>query len=79
MTKASTRALREHLAETLARAARGEEILITLRGKAYVRLVPARPVDSRERRKRYPLRGTLRFLADDFDSPLPELWKSLLE
>jgi antitoxin (DNA-binding transcriptional repressor) of toxin-antitoxin stability system len=72
MKKTSTRALREHLPKTLARAANGEQILVTRRGKAYVRLVPAGPVKSTGERRKYPLRGTLRFLADDFDRPMPD-------
>ena len=76
MTKTSTRALRERLAETLAKAAKGEEILVTRHGKAYVRLVPASPIEATGARRKYPLRGTLRFLADDFDRPVPELWKA---
>jgi prevent-host-death family protein len=77
MRKTSTRALREHLAEALARAAKGEEILVTRRGKAYVRLVPAGAVPAIATRRRYPLRGTLRYLADDFDAPMPEGWEAL--
>ncbi|MGH7897536.1 MAG: type II toxin-antitoxin system Phd/YefM family antitoxin [Candidatus Binatia bacterium] len=77
MTKTSTRALRERLAETLARAAKGEEILVTRRGKAYVRLVPAEPITPTASRRKYPLRGTLRFLADDFDRPMSDAWNAL--
>ncbi|MBI4538658.1 MAG: type II toxin-antitoxin system prevent-host-death family antitoxin [Gemmatimonadetes bacterium] len=77
MGKTSTRALRERLAETLARAASGEEILVTRRGKAYVRLVPAGPIKTSGARRKYPLRGTLRFLADDFDRPMSEDWEAL--
>lgn len=77
MMKTSTRALRERLAETLARAANGEEILVTRRGKAYVRLIPAEPIRSRGSRRKYPLRGTLRFLADDFDRPMKNGWAAL--
>jgi prevent-host-death family protein len=75
----STKRLRASLADTLARASRGEEIVVTRRGKPYVRISPVRPRVARaaELRRRYPLRGSIRHLADDFDAPLPRLWKAL--
>jgi len=75
----STKRLREALADTLARASRGEEIVVTRRGKPYVRISPIRPRAARaaDVRQRYPLRGSIRHLADDFDAPLPGLWKAL--
>jgi prevent-host-death family protein len=75
----STKRLRDSLADTLARAARGEEIIVTRRGKPYVRISPIQPRAARaaELRRRYPLRGSLRRLDDDFDAPLPGLWKAL--
>ncbi|MGH7803276.1 MAG: type II toxin-antitoxin system Phd/YefM family antitoxin [Candidatus Binatia bacterium] len=77
MRRTSTRALRERLADMLARAANGEEVLVTRRGKAYVRLVAAGPIKASEAPRKYPLRGTLRFLADDFDRPAPRDWQAL--
>jgi prevent-host-death family protein len=77
--KTSTKRLRESLSDTLARASRGEEIVVTRRGKPYVRILPVQPSALRaaDLRRRYPLRGSIRHLADDFDAPLPGLWKAL--
>jgi len=60
----------------MARAARGEEILVTRRGKPYVRIVPARPPGP-SGPGTYPLRGALVRMAPDFDAPLGRLWKAL--
>lgn len=68
-SKTTTRELRANLRETLAQAARGKEIVVTLRGKPYVRIVPVAGDDAPSR---YPLRGSVRFLADDFDAPAAE-------
>ena len=73
MRTTTTRALREKLRATMERAARGEEILVTRRGKPYVRIVPARPQSGGA----YPLRGSGARMAPDFDAPLDRLWKAL--
>ncbi len=76
MPSTTTRALRENLRATMAKAARGEEVLVTLRGRPYVRIVPAsRPAPKGS--SRYPLRGSTVRMADDFDTPLDQLWKAL--
>lgn len=75
MRSTTTRALRENLRATMARAARGEEVLVTRRGKPYVRIVPAARPHARE--GRYPLRGSAVRVAADFDAPLDRLWKAL--
>lgn len=67
-SKTTTRELRAHLREALAQAARGKEIVVTLRGKPYVRIVP---VAGEEGPSRYPLRGSVRHVAEDFDAPAP--------
>jgi prevent-host-death family protein len=74
MKSTTTRALRSNLRATMARVAKGEEVVITRRGKAYVRLVPATPTESAGR---YPLRGSVLRMSKDFDAPLPRLWKVL--
>ena len=71
----TTRALRAHLRETLAQAAKGREVVITLRGKPYVRIVPITSEEATA--NRYPLRGSVRFIADDFDAPMPDMWDAL--
>jgi prevent-host-death family protein len=73
MKSTTTRALRQHLRATMARAARGEEIVVTRRGKPYVRIVPAASTED----AKYSLRGSVRRMADDFDAPLDRLWKAL--
>ena len=75
MRTTTTRALREKLRATMARAARGEEILVTRRGKPYVRIVP--PHAPATTGGSYPLRGSVVRMAPDFDSPLDRLWKAL--
>lgn len=78
MRATTTRALRENLRATMARAARGEEVLVTLRGKPYVRIVPAGASGLQENGP-YPLRGSKVRMAPDFDAPLNELWEALDE
>lgn len=78
MRSTTTRALRENLRATMAKAARGEEILVTLRGKPYVRIVPATR-RATTRSGAYPLRGSIVRMAADFDAPLDRLWKALEE
>ncbi len=68
-SKTTTRELRANLRETLAQAAKGKEIVVTLRGKPYVRIVPVAGDDAASR---YPLRGSVRHIADDFDAPAPD-------
>ncbi|MEZ4303017.1 MAG: type II toxin-antitoxin system prevent-host-death family antitoxin [Polyangiaceae bacterium] len=63
-SKTTTRELRANLRETLAQAARGRDILVTLRGKPYVRIVP---VTAEETANRYPLRGSVRGAIDEID------------
>jgi prevent-host-death family protein len=77
MLTTTTRMLRERLRATMARAARGEEILVTRRGKPYVRIVPAQAPATKG--GAYPLRGSAVRLAEDFDAPLDRLWKDLDE
>lgn len=72
MKSMTTRDLRDRLRETLARAAKGEDVVVTRRGKPYVRLVAASIQDTRK--TGHPLRGTVVKMADDFDAPLDEPW-----
>jgi len=73
--KTSTRKLRGSLASVMAKAAAGEEVIVTRRGKPYVRLAPLERLSAQT--ERYPLRGTLVRMADDFDLPMTELWSAL--
>jgi prevent-host-death family protein len=74
MASTTTRKLREKLSATMARAARGEDVLVTRRGKPYVRLVAA---GGGGIKAGHPLRGSVVRMADDFDSPLEEIWSAL--
>jgi len=67
--------LRANLRATMARAARGEEVIVTRRGEPYVRLLPATSTPGAP--GRYPLRGSVRRMDRGFDMPLPGLWKAL--
>lgn len=71
----STRELRENLRETLEQAAKGKEVVVTLRGKPYVRIVPIAADESPS--SRYPLRGSVLHIADDFDEPMGDLFDAL--
>ncbi len=71
----TTRALRATLRETLAEAAAGKEIVVTLRGQPYVRIVPI--VSGPEASTLYPLRGSVRFPEGDADAPADEAWSAL--
>lgn len=74
-TSVSTRELRENLRETLEQAAKGKEVIVTLRGKPYVRIAPIAADDSPS--SRYPLRGSVLHIADDFDEPMADLFEAL--
>lgn len=72
MATVTTRALRENLRATLARAARGERVTVTRRGKSYVCVVAAGQAAAGA--VAHPLRGSVLAMADDFDAPLDALW-----
>ena len=73
----STRALRAELADTLAKVAAGAEILVTRRGRPYVRIVPIAAPAVGAVDPRHPLRGSVLRMAADFDAPLAGLWSAL--
>ncbi|MFO8073539.1 MAG: type II toxin-antitoxin system Phd/YefM family antitoxin [Polyangia bacterium] len=54
----------------------GEPVLITRRGKALGKLVPA-PADGSETDDPTPLRGLPLGMSDDFDAPLEGEWEAL--
>jgi prevent-host-death family protein len=59
----------QHLAEIIEQLAPGQEIIITRQATAVARLVAAAPSSER---KLGSLRGSVRFMAPDFDVPLVE-------
>jgi antitoxin (DNA-binding transcriptional repressor) of toxin-antitoxin stability system len=75
MKPTTTRALREHLSRDLKRAACGEEVVVTKRGRAYVRIVRAGAAEGQA--PKYPLRGSVLRVDDDFDAPLEHLFSAL--
>ncbi len=74
MRSTTTREFRAKLRATMARAAKGEQVLVTRRGKPYVRLL--RASDAGTAQAGHPLRGSVLHMADDFDAPLDELWSA---
>jgi prevent-host-death family protein len=77
--KTTSRTLRANLSAVLARAERGEEVIVTRRGKSVAKIVPVgASSDARAAtNERYPLRGTVLFVAEDFDAPLEDLWEAM--
>jgi prevent-host-death family protein len=59
------------LSSLVARAAKGEEIVIAKAGKPMARLVPPSPEPQAPRKPGQNLLG-ITYIADDFDAPLPE-------
>ena len=69
MTKSvGVHAAKTHLSRLLEDVGRGEEIVITRRGKEVARLVPAQPPSGR----RFGGDEGLVVVHDDFDAPLPD-------
>jgi prevent-host-death family protein len=74
MKTTTTRALRESLSATMEAVAGGEEIVVTRRGKPYVRMLPA---STKAAHRAYPLRGSVLRMSDDFDEPSTDAWSAL--
>ncbi len=74
MTTINVTDLRQRLPDYLRQVQRGEEITVTLHGKAIGRIVPDRPEDQREAacQRLDALRGTV--IAGDLCAPLDEAW-----
>ncbi|MGE0822250.1 MAG: type II toxin-antitoxin system Phd/YefM family antitoxin [Candidatus Binatia bacterium] len=58
-----------HLAELVSKLAPGEEIVITDNQQPVARLLP---VDRKAQRKLGTMRGTVKYIAPDFDAPLED-------
>lgn len=58
-----------HLAELIAKLAPGEEVVITENQQPVARLLP---VKSKAQRKLGTMRGSIKYIAPDFDAPLDD-------
>jgi len=68
--------LRMHLPSIVDEVVRSREPVVVMRyGEAMATIAPYR--DSGPQSKRYPLRDTPLWLADDFDEPNPGMWDAL--
>ncbi len=72
----SIRQLREQLAVVLRKVSRGEQVIVTKRGKPVARIVPEKYKESPQA-SRHTLRGSVRRMSKDFDKPLGGLWEAL--
>lgn len=72
----SVRELREQLGPLLEKVERGEQLVVTRRGKPIARIV-SEPAASAETISRYPLRGSVVSMSEDFDEPLGGLWEDV--
>ena len=68
--------LRQHFGPLLKRVAAGQQLIVTRRSRPIARIVPE-PADTGTSLGRYPLRGSVRSMASDFDAPLDRIWKAL--
>ncbi len=72
MTAVSIKEAKAKLSELIHKLQPGDEVIITEKNVPVARLVPA--VSSRQRQPRRPgtLRGTVLYMAPDFDAPLED-------
>jgi len=64
---------RQSLPSLIDSVTKGERIRITRRGEVVAELAAPR----KQRKKPNPLKGSVLWIADDFDAPMPELWDAL--
>lgn len=72
----SVREARARFAELLDEVARGEQVVITRRGKPIARIIPEHGL-SPHQESPYPLRGSVLSMGKDFDEPMERLWEAL--
>jgi prevent-host-death family protein len=60
------------LANLIHRLIPGEEVLITENGQPVARLVPTQPCSVKQPRQLGTLKGTVLYMAPDFDAPLED-------
>jgi prevent-host-death family protein len=72
MTTVTIQEAQDRLTELVRRLTPGEEIVLTDNGRPIARLVPAAPAGQRQPRRPGTLRGTVLYMAPDFDAPLED-------
>ena len=70
MTQVTVEDAQRRLADLLAAAVRGEDVVITRRDLPAVKLVPVEPAKPRPRFG--SARGSILYMAEDFDAPLDD-------
>lgn len=70
MTRISVRDAEARLSELIRKLKPGDEVLITEDDRPVARLIPAAP--ARAERRLGTLKGTVAYMAPDFDAPLDE-------
>ena len=64
--------IQSKLVEIVHRLAPGDEVIITENDRPVARLLPASPAAERKPRQPGTLRGTVLYMAPDFDAPLED-------
>ena len=72
MTTVSIQEAQATLSELIRRLAPDEEVVITENDQPVARLVPAKAEPQRQPRRLGTLRGTVLYMAPDFDAPLED-------
>jgi prevent-host-death family protein len=72
MTTVSIQEAQAKLAELIQRLTPGEEVIITENDQPVARLLPAAGPPQRQPRRPGTLRGTVLYMAPDFDAPLED-------
>lgn len=75
VSQVSVRELRERLSEILDRVRQGHQVVVTRHGTPVARVVP--DASTRRRTQRYPLRGSVLRISEDFDEPLTDEWEAV--
>ncbi len=73
----SVRELRERLGPVLEGVEGGAQVVVTRRGKPIARIVPEPSAPAADSISRYPLRGSVVSMSEDFDEPEGDLWEDL--
>ena len=72
MTSVSLAEAQANLSDLVHRLTPGDELVITENNKPVARLIPATAQPQKQPRKPGTLRGTVKYMAPDFDAPLDD-------